>query len=100
MKDKRLVLINDDDNVFICCGKVQMGECLSMEKNTVKPSGNIHVGHKVARQAIRRGDKIIKYGVTIGSAVEDIGIGELVHLHNMKSEYIASHTREHVVELG
>ena len=50
--------------------------------------------HKIARKEILKGEKIIKYGVSIGSAVKDITFGEHVHMHNMKSDYISSHTRQ------
>jgi altronate dehydratase len=42
----------------------------------------IPFGHKVARCQIARGQSIIKYGVAIGIATEDIGAGEHVHVHN------------------
>jgi hypothetical protein len=37
---------------------------------------------------------VIKYGVSIGSATRDIELGELVHLHNMKSDYLPTYTLE------
>lgn len=48
---------------------------------------NIPVGHKLALRAIAEGEKIIKYGVPIGCATRDIGAGEWVHLHCMRSLY-------------
>ncbi len=57
----------------------------------------ISVGHKVARKRIAEGQKVIKYGVSIGSAIANIAIGDHVHLHNMKSDYIHSHTRQSLV---
>ncbi|WP_316791162.1 UxaA family hydrolase [Pedobacter frigoris] len=52
------------------------------------------IGHKIADCLIREGEKIIKYGVPIGSATTTIEIGEHVHLHNMKSDYIPTYTIE------
>ncbi|HRJ73596.1 MAG TPA: SAF domain-containing protein [Terrimicrobiaceae bacterium] len=43
---------------------------------------------------IRTGEKILKYGVPIGSATCDIAFGEHVHLHNMKSDYLPTYTLE------
>jgi (2R)-sulfolactate sulfo-lyase subunit alpha len=37
-------------------------------------------------QAIAKGDTIIKYGVDIGKAVADIGAGEHLHVHNVKTK--------------
>ena len=46
---------------------------------------NIEDGHKYARQDIKKGDNVIKYGQPIGHATEDILKGEHVHSHNMKT---------------
>jgi len=57
-------------------------------------SKNVPVGFKVARQAIGAGEKIIKWGAPIGSATCDIAAGEVVHLDNMKSDYLPTYTFE------
>ena len=54
-------------------------------------------GHKVARNAITSGSKILRYGLSIGSATEDIAAGSHVHTHNIKSDYLASHHRDAVL---
>ena len=41
---------------------------------------------KVATQAIKSGDTIIKYGFDIGKAVADIKLGEHAHVHNIKTK--------------
>ncbi len=98
--DKRFVLLADGDNVFVCCGQVQAGETVVLEGSTAVMSADINVGHKVARRAMTKGTKILKYGAPIGSAVCDIDFAEHVHLHNMKSDYISSHTRASKVEVS
>ena len=50
------------------------------------------VGFKVARRQIFQGEKIIKWGAPIGSATRDIALGEVVHLENMKSDYLPTYT--------
>ena len=47
---------------------------------------DIPIGHKLAIRPIRNGDTIIKYGVDIGRAVADIGAGEHLHVHNVKTK--------------
>lgn len=47
--------------------------------------GDIPFGHKIALKAIGKGEKIIKYGESIGRAVADIRCGEYVHIHNMEA---------------
>ena len=46
----------------------------------------IPIGHKVALQDIKSGDTVWKYGQDIGKAVADIGKGEHVHTHNLKTK--------------
>jgi (2R)-sulfolactate sulfo-lyase subunit alpha len=47
---------------------------------------DIPIGHKVALADIKNGDTIWKYGQDIGRAVADIGKGEHVHVHNVKTK--------------
>jgi (2R)-sulfolactate sulfo-lyase subunit alpha len=47
---------------------------------------DVPIGHKVALRDIRTGDTVIKYGQDIGKAIADIGTGEHVHTHNMKTK--------------
>ena len=46
---------------------------------------NLENGHKYALQSIKAGERIIKYGMPIGVALEDIPQGAHVHSHNMKT---------------
>ena len=48
---------------------------------------DVPVGHKIAVRDIKTGEAIVKYGVVIGRATEDIPSGSWVHLHNIKSIY-------------
>ena len=47
---------------------------------------DIPIGHKVALGDIKTGDTIWKYGQDIGKAIADIGKGEHVHVHNVKTK--------------
>jgi hypothetical protein len=94
MINRHFVLLNKADNIFVCCKQLLAGGSISLEDVEVTMTADITVGHKIARQAISEGDKIIKYGVSIGSATQDIAFGEHAHMHNIKSDYIASHTRQ------
>ena len=57
-------------------------------------SAALGLGHKIARTAMRPGDKVLKYGAPIGSASAPIAPGDHVHTHNLKSDYTATHTLE------
>jgi hypothetical protein len=90
----QLILLHVKDNVLACRRKIHRGDALSIDDNRVVASGDIEVGHKLARVALRPGDVVLKYGVPIGSITQPTGIGEHVHTHNMKSDYIAITTRQ------
>lgn len=87
------VLLHPDDNVIVCCSDASQEQSIEIAGKHLILQSAIQVGHKVAVLPIARGQKIIKYGVSIGSATRDIQVGEHVHLNNVKSDYIASHTR-------
>lgn len=90
----KLVTLHPDDNVLICCQALEKSEVIEIAETQITVQVSIDVGHKVAKQNIKTGEKILRYGVPIGSATADINIGEHVHIHNMKSDYIPSHTRQ------
>lgn len=52
------------------------------------------LGHKIALRRIEAGEKVVKYGAPIGSATRRIEPGEHAHLHNLKSDYLPTWTRE------
>jgi len=89
-----LVLLHPDDNVVVLAATLEPGDRVSLEGHPVTVTTTITVGHKLARRALRAGDKVLKYGAPIGSMTADAAPGDHVHLHNMKSDYIASHTRQ------
>lgn len=51
-----------------------------------KAASDIPIGHKLAIKPMKEGDTVIKYGVDIGRAVADIGVGEHAHVHNIKTK--------------
>lgn len=87
------ILLHPSDNVVVCRRNVVAGESLTVEGHTLIASDDVELGHKIARSAIPAGSPVVKYGMSIGVSTRDILPGEWVHLHNMKSDYIASHTR-------
>ena len=46
----------------------------------------VPIGHKVALRGLKTGDTVIKYGQDIGRIVADVGQGEHVHVHNLKTK--------------
>ncbi|MEG8039532.1 aldo/keto reductase [Sphingomonas sp. LR60] len=95
---QQLILLHPDDNVMICVAPIAAGDLLPVSGGTIPAREGVTVGHKIARTGLKPGDKVIKYGAPIGSMTDAAAAGQWVHMHNMKSDYIASHTRSTVTE--
>lgn len=89
---KKVICLHDSDNVVVCIDPIKAGETVQLGDRNLLMRNNISVGHKIARADIGDREKIIKYGVSIGSASCPISAGEHVHTHNMRSDYIHTHT--------
>ena len=84
--EKRAIQIDKGDNVAVVAQPVDMGETvLIVEKaQTIKALESIRTGHKIAIAPIANGELIIKYGIPIGRATQDIAVGNWVHVHNVE----------------
>lgn len=87
-----LLRLHPADNVLVARRLIAAGESLDLGLVSAKAPQAILLGHKVAARAIRAGEKIVKYGVPIGSATQDIAAGDHVHLHNLRSDYLPTRT--------
>ena len=92
--DPRLLLLSPLDNVFVLRGVVEAGEVLLLRGTKIPVESRIGLGHKLARTAIPKGSKVMKYGAPIGSASQDIAMGAHVHTHNLQSDYTPTHSLE------
>lgn len=89
----RLLRLHESDNVMTVLSTLQPGEEIEVGSLRIKVTQSLPLGHKVASCPISPGDKILKYGVPIGSAVCSISVGEHVHTHNVKSDYLPTFER-------
>jgi (2R)-sulfolactate sulfo-lyase subunit alpha len=89
-----LLLLHPEDNVFVARRTLRADELVAIDGHQLRVPNVIPLGHKIARYALPPGTRIVKYGAAIGSATQAIHTGEHVHMHNMKSDYLPSHTRE------
>ena len=94
MPTPRLILLDENDTVLVCVSPISSGDMLEIDGAVVAAPEAVGVGHKVARRNLDRGDQVVKYGAPIGSITEATPLGCVVHVHNMKSDYIASHNRK------
>lgn len=82
-----MFLITPEDSVVTLLTEGRAGEERAVvgASERLRLAEDVPAWHKAARRAIRTGEAVIKYGVSIGRATRDIAPGEWVHLHNMAS---------------
>jgi altronate dehydratase small subunit len=82
------IMIHPNDNVATAVRPLTDGERITVfargRETTVTLVQSVPAGHKFALQDIRVGEKVTKYGETIGQATVFIRTGELVHIHNLE----------------
>jgi altronate dehydratase len=86
-----LILLSPRDNVMVVGRTIAAGETVRVSGVDIQAGRELPLGHKVACRLIEVGEKVIKYGAPIGSATRRIEVGEHVHIHNLKSDYIKTH---------
>ena len=84
----RVLRLAPEDNVAVAVITIDAGETVLLEGQPVTAAQRIPAGHKLAITAISAGEKVVKYGLPIGSATCAIGAGCHVHTHNLKSDYL------------
>jgi len=76
-----VIRLHEADNVVIARSNVEIGTKLG---DGLTCRSQVPAGHKIATRAIKKGEPILKYNVTIGFAATDIAPGTFVHSHNME----------------
>ena len=86
-----VIILNEKDNVATTLKDIDKGssiEVLAENKKDgiiIEVKENIDPGFKLSLAHIKKGEKVYKYGDTIGIARLDIKPGEKVHIKNMSS---------------
>ena len=92
--DRRLLLLSERDNVMVTCASLKKGDIINLDGGPVIVRAVAPLGFKIARCDLAPGAKVLKYGAVIGSATAPIQRGDVVHLHNMKSDYLPTYAHE------
>ena len=92
---QHMLLLAPSDNVWVAIADLPAGQRLQDDGREIVLPESVPLGHKLSRQPIGAGDKIIKYGACIASATRDIPAGAWVHLHNLASDYLATPAAGH-----
>ena len=89
-----LLLLHPDDNILVARRDIAAGERVEIDGESFEIPAPVELGHKLARRAIAADARVLKYGAPIGSMKAAVARGEHVHMHNLRSDYIPSTTRE------
>lgn len=87
---KKVFVIGETDNVgtavvaAISAGE-EVGTNGRISDIAVTANADIAYGHKIALKDIAKGETVMKYDLSIGSALTDIKAGDHVHVHNVES---------------
>lgn len=85
MKD--FIQLHPNDNVVVALKNLKEGESIEVNGNIIALTAAIGFGHKIAIKPVKTGEKVLKYGLPIGSATKDITAGEHVHVQNLTTDY-------------
>jgi hypothetical protein len=84
-----MIILDDGDNVGVALRDIAAGEQARSANDSQLPAiERIVQGHKIALRNIAEGEKILRFGVPVGLATTAIPKGHLVHIHNVKSQYL------------
>jgi len=91
---QRVLVLAPNDNIGVAVVNLEPGDSATGPGWTITLQSKVAIGHKLAIRAIPKGEKVYKFGAPIGSATTAITPGELVHTHNLKSDYTPTYTHE------
>ena len=85
MSETTALVISARDNVATALQPLEAGQVITLGNESVTVAEQTPRGHKIALRLIRKGEDVVKYGSTIGTATDDILPGAHVHTHNVAS---------------
>lgn len=82
----KLIKVNTSDNVAVALVNLKAGDIIPFEGQVVKILSNVKSKHKIALDKFNPGDRILMYGVLVGTANAVIEKGDLLTIKNVKHE--------------
>jgi hypothetical protein len=100
------ILLNPHDDVATALVPLQAGQTVQVALDdkessvtyTTELRETIQFGHKYALRNIARGEAILKYGLPIGNALEEIPAGAWVHVHNCRSVHFGHRHKKYGIK--
>jgi altronate dehydratase small subunit len=89
---KETIMLNSKDNVATALKQINENEQVAVVSSSreviskLQAKQEIPFGHKISLAEIKKGEPVIKFGERIGTASQNISVGEYVHVHNVESD--------------
>ncbi len=93
---KQVIKIHPEDNIAVTLIDQAAGAKIEIDDYVIELIEPIGRGHKFSLVAINKDENIIKYGLPIGHAKQDIACGEQVHTHNIATNLSALNHYEYL----
>ena len=81
---QQVLKVHKDDNVIVALTNLLKGQIIEFENETYSLQNDINAKHKFFTKDLQPGDKVIMYGVLVGTAQEFIPKGGLMTTTNIK----------------
>ncbi len=78
-----VIHLHPDDNICVAARNLAAGTKIRAGGDTITLLEPIRLGHKVAIRPVGLGERIYKYGQTIGFTTKNVDPGQWVHSHNL-----------------
>jgi altronate dehydratase large subunit len=91
LTDRRLLRLHPDDDCLVAIRPLTAGERVLVEGTSVQVEVDLPVGHKVASRPLGIGERVRKCGAVIGRTSAPVSLGQYLHLHNLRSNYLPAH---------
>ncbi len=84
-----IVVLAEGDNVGVAVQEIAAGDvAFAAAGASVTANEAIPLAHKIALRPIANGERIVRFRVPVGIATQEIPQGALVHVHNVRSQYL------------
>lgn len=81
---KKLIKVHPNDNVAIALMNLKQGDKIPFEGTDITVLDNVKAKHKISLDNLKHGNKIIMYGVLVGTVTQDIDCGGALTVDNVE----------------
>ncbi len=83
---RRILKLDPRDNVFIALRDLKKGDIVEFAGTEYELTSDVPAKHKFVIRDLGQGDRIVMYGVTVGTATAPVKRGEAITTRNMRHE--------------